>query len=120
YEEMRFLDAKQVDRVGSTIDPHYTTLVCTAAYAGLRWGELAGLKPAKVNALHRTIRVEEQLIEVRGKPIGFGPPKSAAGRRTIRIPRFLAEMLTEQMGTAVSISSGLVFPVASGAPRRAP
>ena len=40
----------------------------TAAYAGLRWGELAGLKLSRVNFLRRSIDVLDVLTEANGMP----------------------------------------------------
>ena len=45
-EEMLFLTADEVRAVAEAIDPHYRVLVYTAAYTGLRAGELAGLQRA--------------------------------------------------------------------------
>lgn len=38
--EMRFLTAAEVHRLAEQMHPHFRVLVYTAAYAGLRWGEL--------------------------------------------------------------------------------
>ncbi|MBV8980398.1 MAG: site-specific integrase [Acidimicrobiia bacterium] len=111
--DMRFLDSTEVARLADTIGPHHVPLVYTAVYAGLRWGELAGLRPDRVNVLGRSIQVVEQLTEVNGQ-LEYGPPKSAAGRRSVKIPGFLAEMLGARIGEPVVSSSGLVFPSPEG------
>jgi len=46
---MLFLTAEEVHRLASTIDPDYSTLVYTAAYTGLRAGELLALTRADFN-----------------------------------------------------------------------
>jgi integrase len=96
-KEMRHLTAADLNDLADAIDHHYHPLVLTAAYSGLRWGELAGLRPTRVDPLRRTIQVVEQLTDV-GGVLSFGPPKTAAGRRSVAIPRFLAELLAEQNG----------------------
>lgn len=117
-KEMRFLEPKKVAKLAAaTGDHHYPTLVYTTAYVGLRWGELAGLRLSKVDPLRRTIRVDEQLIEVKGE-LSYGPPKSAAGRRTVTMPRFLCEMVGAAMGSKTAKKSGLVFPSPNGEPMR--
>ncbi len=94
-EEMLFLDAAQVNTLADTINPRYRTMIYTAAYAGLRAGEIAALRIGRVNPLAATIEVVSSLGEVRGR-IVEGPTKT--GRpRTITIPRFLAEMIGEQL-----------------------
>src|SRR3954467_2346645 len=111
---MQFLTPEQVTRLAEAIDPQYRLLVLMAVYSGLRWGELAGLRRDRVNVLARSVHVVEQLTEVGGK-LAFGPPKTAAGRRKVTLPRFLAEALGEQMGPT---DSGLVFTAPDGQPMR--
>jgi integrase len=117
--KMRFLEAAEAAALADTITPHYRPLVLTAAYVGLRWGELAGLKLNRVDLLRRTIRVEEQLLEVNGKLI-FGPPKTKAGVRTVTIPASLVEVLAEHFATPAVQSSGLAFPSPKGELMRRP
>ncbi len=115
--DMRFLTPEQVGELADAIGPAYGTLVYTATYAGLRWGELAGLKPERVDLLRRTISVTEQLLEVDGR-MSWGPPKTAAGRRAVSIPATLAGMLEKQLLTDLVKASGLVFPSPDGHPQR--
>ena len=58
----------------------------------------------------------EQLTEVNGA-LSFGSPKTAAGRRSVSVPRFLAEMLGEHLEERAE-PSGLVFPAREGGPMR--
>ncbi len=91
-------------------------LAATAAYLGLRWGELAGLRTERVDLLRRQVAVVEQLTEVNGV-LSFGPPKTAAGRRSVAVPTFLAGMLGEQLEERAE-PVGLVFPAREGGPMR--
>jgi len=93
-EEMRFLTPAQVATLADTIDHRYRTAVLVAAYGGLRAGELFGLRGARVDLLRRRIEVAEIVVEVRGK-LTFGPPKTRAGRRSVPIPTFVAESLSD-------------------------
>ncbi len=110
---MRFLTADQVGTLAEAAGPDAATLIYTAAYAGLRWGELAGLRVERVNVLRRTVVVVEQLNELAGK-LSWGPPKTAAGRRAVSIPSALAQMLEVQLTRPEVIRSGLVFPTPLG------
>ncbi|MFT5204047.1 MAG: integrase [Candidatus Aldehydirespiratoraceae bacterium] len=85
-KEMRFLTAEEVGWLADTIHPRYRALVLIAAYGGLRIGELAGLRPQRVNLLKSTVDIVEIVVEIRGK-ITTGPPKTKASRRTITLPR---------------------------------
>src|SRR5262249_47906448 len=68
----------------------------TAAYTGLRWGELAGLRVERVDFLRRRIDVAEILVEVNGT-LTFGPPKTAKSRARVGFPPFLADVLAEHV-----------------------
>lgn len=111
--EMRLLTAEQVSKLAAAVEPEWETLVYTAAYAGLRWGQLAGLRPARVKLARRTILVVEQLNELNGR-LDCGPPKKAAGCRAVSIPSALAGQLARPMVAR----SGLVFPTPLGEPMK--
>ena len=118
--EMRFLTPQQVATLADSIDERYRALVLTAAYCGLRIGELAALRRSKVDLLHRRLTVAETLVEVRGELI-FNPPKTARGVRTVPIPRTVAAELEAHLsryGTAEADS--LVFSAPAGGPLRVP
>lgn len=114
---MRFLEPEQIVTVAEAAGLHYAPMVLTAAFIGLRFGELAGPRTDRVNQLSRTIRVQEQLIEVSGR-LSFGPPKTRSGIRTVTIPAALADVLAEHFGTAPVLASGLAHPGKKGAPLR--
>ena len=50
-EEMRFLTPTEIDHLAKVIHPRYRALVVVGAYGGLRIGELAGLRRARVDLL---------------------------------------------------------------------
>src|SRR5437867_8291 len=79
--EMRVATVTQVAALAEAIDPRFRALVLVAAYAGLRWGELVGLRVKRVDLLHGRITVAEQATEIDGH-FTWGPPKTEAGRRT--------------------------------------
>ncbi len=78
--------------IADALDDRYRALVYTAALAGLRAGELAGLERRHVDLVHRTVTVEQQAQVVVGRGRVLGPPKSDAGRRTVAIPTELAHI----------------------------
>ena len=96
--EMRFLNVAEVEELAGAINPHFRALVYLFAYGGLRWGEAAGLKRKFVDTMRRTVRVEEQLTEVNNLLLLGQPLKTKAARRTVAIPRFLAEIVDEHLG----------------------
>ncbi|RYG87455.1 MAG: site-specific integrase [Alphaproteobacteria bacterium] len=67
----------------------YRVLIATAVHTGMRASELRGLYWNAVDLKAGTIKVEQRADE-KGK---IGPPKSGAGRRTIKIPASLVALL---------------------------
>ena len=112
--EMRFATVAQVAALAEAIGPRYRALVLVAAYGGLRWGELVGLRVRRVDLLHGRVTVAEQVAEVNGRFIP-GPPKTEAGRRTVTLPAAAAVALAEHLAEfAEPGPDGLVFPAPEG------
>jgi integrase len=110
-EEQHFLTAEQVGLLAEAITPRFRALVYTAAYAGLRAGEIGALRVERLNLLAGTLDVAASVWEGKGEMV-VGPPKSGK-RRTLTIPRFLAEMLGEHLGTFPT-ANGYVFTSTEG------
>jgi integrase len=94
--EMRIATVDQVAAIAERVPARYRALVLVAAFGGLRWGELAGLRRKCVDLERGTVTVAEQLLEVNGA-FSLGPPKSAAGRRTVALPAVVVEALAEHL-----------------------
>jgi integrase len=62
--------------LAEAIHARYRVLVFVGAYGGLRIGELAGLRPSRVDLRAGAVTVAEILTEVKGKLIA-GPPQDA-------------------------------------------
>jgi integrase len=98
--------------------PWYRRLVLVAAGTGMRSGELRGLTvdgdrpgdPPRVDFLRRMIRVDRQLVGIAtdGQPI-FGPPKSAAGYRTIPVDQTVMDVLARQIAESGIGPGGVIF-----------
>jgi integrase len=113
--EMRVATVAQVAALAEVIDPRFRALVLVAAYAGLRWGELVGLRVKRVDLLHGRITVAEQATEIDGQ-FTWGPPKTEAGRRTVTLPAVAAAALVEHLGSYSQPGpDGLVFTSTDGA-----
>jgi integrase len=97
--EMRVATVAQVAALAEAIHPRFRALILVAAYAGLRWGELVGLRVKRVDLLHGRITVAEQATEIdghftwgatqdRGRPT-HRHPASGGGRCPGRAPGHL-------------------------------
>lgn len=114
--EKRFLSPAEIQNLADTIHPRFRALVLTAAYSGARFGELAALGLQHYEPRKRTIRIERTLSEVRGI-LAFGEPKTRAARRTVSIPVWLVDVLTENIATYPG-DDGLIFTAPAGGPLR--
>ncbi len=115
-EEMRFLDPTAVARLASAIDPRYRALVLLGAYAGLRAGELFGLRRERLDLLRGRVDVVEIAVEVSGH-FFVGPPKTRAGRRSVPLPRCVLDEVAAHVADVPTAE--LVFPAPNGGPIRA-
>jgi integrase len=97
---MRLLAEEEIFALADAMPPRYRALVLTAAYTGLRIGELAALRVRHVNFPRRVLAVEETLTEPQGH-VQFGPPKTKAGRRTISVPASIVDELASHVAAFV-------------------
>lgn len=97
----------------------YAPMVWIGAVLGLRWGEVAGLRVRRLDLLRHEVMVAEQLTRGRHGAATSGPPKSAAGRRTLSMPRPLSEALAAHLvrrGLTAADGDALVFVAPMGGP----
>ncbi|CAN5684896.1 hypothetical protein BH20ACT21_BH20ACT21_10180 [soil metagenome] len=93
-QEQRYLTEGEVEWIVAAIDGRYKALVYTAAYLGLRWQEIAGLRRQNLTMQAgrlATIRVVSTIERSNGRyyPVEYG--KTKAARRTLKMPDFLHE-----------------------------
>jgi len=115
--EIKVLTAPEVAELAAVMPAWCRSWVYVAAYTGLRWSEMMGLRRRDVDLMRRTITVRRQLIEVASRFEGFGEPKTSSGKRTIDLPAFLCEMLEAQLAERAQAGpDGLVFVNTRGNP----
>jgi len=114
--EMLFLDAGQVERLADAIGPHYRVLVYFLAYTGLRFGETVALKVKRLDLLRGACEVVESATEV-GSQLEWGTTKTDE-RRTVRLPRFLCDLLAAHLADQPRDLDALVFTAPMGGPLR--
>ena len=91
--------AEQVLAIAERTTPGEYPLIITAAYTGMRWGELAGLRRPNCHLDTGTIHIDAEtgaLHELSGT-LTLGPPKTLASVRDIALPEFLVDMLTDHL-----------------------
>ncbi|HEU5085130.1 MAG TPA: tyrosine-type recombinase/integrase [Acidimicrobiales bacterium] len=111
---MRFLTHEELALLAEKTDERYRALVLVAGYTGLRAGELMALRRHHVDLLRRTISITEQVQHIGGRFV-VSAPKSAAGRRSVSMPRLVAEALDAHLRALEDQSvDALVFPAPEG------
>jgi integrase len=93
----------EIAALADAIEPRYRATVLLAAWAGLRYGELAGLQRRDLDPTGGTVRVERQLTELRDGSSILGPPKTDAGRRLVAIPPHILRDLVEHLAKFVGL-----------------
>ena len=117
--ERSVLTLRQVVTLADAIEPRYRALVLLAVLGSLRWGELAALRRCDLDLAAGTVRIERSLTELPGGGVLYGPPKSAAGRRIVVIPKAVCpELGTHLSEFADDGADALVFTSPTGAPLR--
>jgi len=120
-EERPHLKLDQVLALREHFAPRYQMLILTAAMGSLRFGEVTALQRGDVDVHAGTIRVERQFLEVTGQGLVTAPvKKSAAGVRTVAVPREFVALLVEHIETYVkdSEADALLFTTPYGRPIR--
>lgn len=113
--EMRFIVPDEIARLADAIHPRYRALVLLDCYAGLRIGEIAGLKRPRVQPLKRSVEVAEVVTEVGGE-LHWGKSKTKAGLRTVSVPGPIMDVVVEHMERWSG--PDLVFTAPEGGPLR--
>ena len=83
--------------------------MATAAGAGLRWGEAAGLRADALDLDGGELQVVRTVVEVSGHTSFKAFPKSAAGRRTVPLPPWLVTIIREHLDRWPSATDAPVF-----------
>ena len=95
----------QVAAPADAVDGRLRALVLLAAWCGLRRSELLALRRRDIDLLHATVRVERSMHTLRDNSIVIGPPKTAAGRRTVAIPPHIIPGLETHLANYVGADS---------------
>lgn len=106
---VRFLTPGEVARLADTIDRRYRAFVLVGAYGGLRVGELAGLH--RDDIIDGELQVVRTVSWVRGH-LELNDPKTAAGRRRVGLPTFVADELEHHL--AEHAGPEIVYPSPRG------
>jgi integrase len=96
-DERPIVDGDELAALAAAMGEECGPMAYLGAVLGLRWGECAGLKVGRLDFLRSTLSVAVQRTRGPGGVMVEGPPKSAAGRRTLAVPTPLMEMLSAHL-----------------------
>lgn len=112
--DVRVLRPEELVRLGDAVPAQWRPMIYVAGVCGLRFAEVAGLRVGRLDLPRRQLHVVETAPQV-------GPdraePKTAAGRRAVPMPTFVATLLAEHLraqGLSSSDADGLVFTASRG------
>jgi integrase len=113
------LSVAEVESLVNAVAPRYQAMALLATWAGLRYGEAAGLRRADIDLVAGTVRVDRQLQELAQGVLVEGPPKTDAGRRLVALPPHIEAQLAWHLDTFVeSDPTSIVFTSPEGTPLR--
>ncbi len=105
------LSVGDVEALAAAVPERYRALIVFAAGMGMRQAECFGLTVDRVDFLRRNVRVDRQLVAVRGGVPEFGPPKTMAGFRTVPMPRSYARSWPPTLPATVLVPVGWFSPM---------
>jgi len=115
-KDITLLTVAQVQALADAMTPRHRLLVLLAAWCGLRFGELTGLRRRDLDLVEGTVTVEQAAVTVAGRRV-ITTPKSTAGRRTVYLPPHLIEDVRQHLAAfTLTDADALVFPGNDGLP----
>ncbi len=112
---VRVLRPWELEAVVANLPERWRAFVVLGAYASLRWSELVAVKRDDIDVEERTLRVDEKVVEVRGR-FEWGRPKTRDSARTVHLPKVAVRPLAGHLlrfpplrGTEDPRWEGLVF-----------
>ena len=118
-QNRQVISAAELAELAERIGADWAPMVHLGAVLGMRWGECAGLRVGRLDFAKGTLFVAEQLTRAKHGVMVAGPPKSAAGRRTLSVPRPLMELLAVHIvrrGMTTDDVDEYVFAMPEGGP----
>ena len=81
--QMRIFTIEQIEAIAAAVNPRYRSFILVAAWGGLRWSELVGLRRCDVAGAQITVAGQLQLLDGEWRR---SQPKTMAGSRTLLLP----------------------------------
>lgn len=109
----------QVFALADAVPHRFRALILCAAFTALRWGELVAMRRSNLDMSTMDLRVPRRTAELNDGTLEDGPPKSAAGFRTVSVPKIIERDLRRHLRQhAKGGPDTLIFTGAKGAQLR--
>lgn len=112
-EDVVLFDTAEFDAIRAALPGRWKLAADLGIAAGLRIGEVLGLRVERVDFLRRAIVVAEQMQTIQGVGVVLVAPKTDESRRTIPVPDELLARVTEHVAEFCP-AGGLLFTLESG------
>lgn len=115
-EGQPFTLAESKKLIEKTKGTRFHALMILAFTTGMRQGELLGLEWSKIDFARKTVRIDQQSVEISGK-ITLSKPKTASSIRTIQLTDYAITALREWKAASMRggmTVSRMVFPNSDG------
>jgi integrase len=117
--ERPVLSVAQVVALADAVPERYRAMILLTTFASLRFGEVTALERRDLDLDASTVRVRRTFSEVPGQGLVVGPPKSAAGNRTVTVPSLVMAAVRDHLTAYIEPDpAALVFTGPKGAPIR--
>lgn len=90
------LTPSQLAAVVRALPERWRALALFDAYTSLRWSEVVALRRDDIDLEARTIRIDEKVVEVKGR-FEWGVPKNQGSARMVDMPQLVVKPLAEHL-----------------------
>jgi integrase len=117
--ERPVISVAQVFDLAERMPARFKAMVLVTAFASLRFGEVTALRRSDIAGDASWLRVTRGFVEVPGRGLIEGPPKSRAGVRTVIVPSAIRPEIVRHMAEYVQPGGdALIFTGEKGGPIR--
>lgn len=106
--EGRLLAPAQIMQLADAADPRYRVAILVGGFAGLRAGEIGGLRVQDIEFENRKLKVRQAAKQVAGIRV-VGELKTDSSRRKLTIPRWLADEIARHIEEFEPAEDGRIF-----------
>ena len=107
----------EIEALTNAMPERLSLIVPLATWCQLRRGEILGLRRRDIDLMHATIKIEQSRTFTMGGQSLTKEPKTAAGRRSLAVPKHLMVAMAEHLDQFTDVSPvALVFTGQTGIP----